>query len=125
MVVYYMMNIKEDQNPPNVPAWLVDVLNEFEKPDNFIKGLPRLLELCNYSQEHINRVFQPYINTTPTRYINEKRLSYAKKLLEETSLTVLEICEQSGFKSTSHFYTEYKKLFGYTPQSTRTAKEHL
>lgn len=123
IVAYHILNIQQEQKSPRVPAWLVFVLNEFEKTENYIQGLPRLLELCHYSQEYINREFQRYLHTTPTRYINEKRLSYAKKLLDETSLTVLEVCEQCGFHSISHFYTLYKKFFGYTPQSMRTLKK--
>jgi AraC family cel operon transcriptional repressor len=122
MVAYYILNNQKEQKTSRVPAWLVYVLNEFEKSENYIQGLPRLLELSHYSQEYINREFQRYFHTTPTRYINEKRLSYAKKLLEETSLTILEVCEQCGFHSISHFYTQYKKFFGYTPQSMRIAK---
>ncbi|MDF2485312.1 MAG: hypothetical protein K0R46_1480 [Herbinix sp.] len=118
-VAYYILTTQQKQKAPHIPDWLVSLLDEFEKPENYTQGLPRLLAISNYSQEYINREFKRYLHTTPTRYINEKRLTYAKKLFDKSSLTVLEVCEQCGFHSLSHFYSEYKKYYGFTPQRTK------
>lgn len=118
-VIFQMLTKKDFSGHKLLPDWLLTVLDEMEKPQNFIEGLPRLLELCNYSQEHINREFKKYLGITPTKFVNERRLRYAHRLLDETDQDILHICESCGFNNLSHFYTQFKKFSGCTPKSIR------
>lgn len=44
------------------------------------------------------------------------RLKHAAELLKKSSLTVSEICFQSGFNNRSYFYREFKKTYHTTPK---------
>lgn len=97
------------------PHWLENLDNEMSKRENYVLGLPRMLELSNYSQEHLNRVFKRYLKTTPTEYINAKRLGYASQLLVEQKYTTTDICFMAGFHNLSYFYSVFKKQYRCTP----------
>ena len=97
------------------PKWLENLDNEMSKRENYIVGLPKMLELSMYSQEHLNRVFKRYLKTTPTEYINTKRLGYASQLLLEHKYSTADICYMTGFNNLSHFYSVFKKQYKCTP----------
>lgn len=122
-VVYQMLMIKEIDQGRMLPTWLIHLMDEMSIAENFIEGLPCLLRLCNYSQEHINREFKRYLNTTPTRYINEMRLRYARDLLVKSDKEIMEVCQSSGFNNLSHFYTEFKRYYGYPPNVVRRSTD--
>ena len=116
---YFILTEDAREETHRIPEWMAGLLAQMEKEESFIAGLPRLLELSHYSQEHVNREFKRYLNLTPTQYINEKRLRFARHLLLTTSLSVTEICGRSGFQNISHFYTCYQKYFGRAPGEER------
>jgi AraC-like DNA-binding protein len=55
----------------------------------------------------------------PMQYITTKRISYAKKLLQETDLTASAIGEACGYKDHVLFFKAFKKLEGITPTEYR------
>lgn len=118
-VIYYVLTGEAGDEKHRVPEWMARVLSEMEKEENFVVGLPRLLALSHYSQEHINREFRRYLDMTPTQYINEKRLRCAYRLLTTTRLSVMEVCGRCGFQNISHFYTCYRSYFGHAPGKER------
>ncbi len=117
--IYLHLTIEESNADHRPPDWIITVIDEMSKQENFIIGLPRLLELSNYSQEHINREFKRYLKTTPTKYINELRLKYANQLLTTTNMEIVEVCGACGFNNLSHFYVEFKKLYGLSPNKSK------
>lgn len=98
-----------------LPAWLSKLDEEMSKRENYIEGLPKMLRLCNYSQEYMTRMFKKYFKMTPTEYINAKRMIYAAELLTEGQNEIVEICDMAGFNNLSYFYTVFKKQYGCTP----------
>jgi AraC family transcriptional regulator, dual regulator of chb operon len=114
-VCYLVLSGVEREPQDYMPDWLFRLLEEMEKQENYLAGLPRLLELAKYSQEYVDRSFRKFLRTSPTHFINAKRLAYARTLLNDTALSVSDICEQSGFHNLSYFYEQYKACYGRTP----------
>lgn len=102
-----------------LPLWFSDLLKKMEEPENLIVGLPRLLTLANFSQEHLNRSFRRYLGITPTMYINAKRLELATDFLLTSDIPIIEISGQCGFNSQSHFYRLFTERYGCSPASFR------
>lgn len=50
-------------------------------------------------------------------YLTDLRLSYAKKLLSSSNLSITEICFASGFSSLSNFLRVFKEKFGVSPHN--------
>jgi AraC family transcriptional regulator, dual regulator of chb operon len=105
-----------------VPLWFEALLMQMQKKENFTKGLERMYELSGRSIGHLNRVFQQYLNITPTLYINQLRLSCAKSLLLNTELTIVEVAMEAGFENLSHFYHLFRETFNATPASMRVSR---
>lgn len=120
-VLYVILSAKTRQSAA-IPNRLRVLLDKMSEAENFTEGLPRLLELSETSQEHLTREFRKYLNTTPTEFINQKRISYAAELLLSGSYEVIDVCFACGFNSLSHFYHIFKKTYGCSPK--QFIKEH-
>lgn len=62
---------------------------------------------CRYFRQHTRKTF--------TAYLNEVRVGYACRLLQESNLKIAEICYGSGFCNLSNFNKQFKALMGLTP----------
>ena len=56
---------------------------------------------------------------SPKQYIQLNRLSYAKELLETTSLQVSQIAVQCGFGDVNNFIRAFQEWFGMPPNHFR------
>lgn len=115
-IIYIMITEKETEFAKTMPTWLLKMLDEINKPENFTQGLKCMLSMTSYTQEHINRSFKRYIGTTPTKYINELRIRHSHSILEDTNVTIAQASKDCGFNNISHFYNEFKKYYGYSPR---------
>jgi len=80
------------------------------------------VELASYvglSRRQLQRLFQKYLLTSPSRYYLYLRLARARELLFQTSMSIVEISAQAGFVSSSHFSTTYREFYGKTPSVDR------
>ncbi len=66
------------------------------------------------SRATLYRMFKSHLNITPARYIEAKRLSFAKEMLEKKK-NIQEVYSLCGFNDYSHFISTFKKRFGITP----------
>lgn len=60
-----------------------------------------------------------YTGFSPMNYIINIRISEATKLLKKPDMNVTEIALRTGFYSSQHFSTTFKKLTGHTPGEFR------
>jgi len=86
-------------------------------------SLEEYARLCTRSlsafKEEFNRIFQ----TTPGKWLQDKRLEYSRYLLENTDCSINEICEVSGFENRSHFIRVFKGKYGITPGKFNVQKK--
>ena len=80
-----------------------------------------LAEQAMLSQYHFIRMFKSYTSFTPHEYIVNIRISAAKYMLKNTSLSVKDIGLDAGFPSESAFCTAFKKKMGITPTEYRNS----
>lgn len=80
-----------------------------------------LAERVQISLRQMERLFSEYFARTPTQYYLEIRLHHARTLLQQTTMSILDIAVASGFISGSHFSKCYRNLFGRTPSEERRA----
>ena len=74
------------------------------------------LQQPNYT---VSKEIKKATNYTFKELVQEKRLSVAKDLLENTSLTISAIIEEVGYENSSYFYRVFKSKYGYTPKQFR------
>lgn len=73
----------------------------------------------NISTSHFMRIIKQHTGLTFTQYLNSYRLACSAKLLEDKSLTILEISEQCGFTNISYFNRLFKKKYALSPSGYR------
>lgn len=82
-------------------------------------SLEEFARLSGRSLSTFKRDFKAYYNQTPGKWLNNKRLEYAKSLLESSELNINDICWESGFKNTSHFNSIFKEKYKLPPNQYR------
>jgi AraC-like DNA-binding protein len=81
-------------------------------------SLSALANELNISTNHLSQTINTEFQCNFYQYINEMRINFAKQLIKSDKapkLKTLTISLDSGFKSTSTFYTAFKKITGATP----------
>ncbi len=81
--------------------------------------LDEYAKLSGRSLSSFKRDFKEHFNDTPRKWINNMRLTYARNLLENSTLNINEVCYESGFKNTSHFNTAFKEKYKLPPLKFR------
>ncbi len=81
----------------------------------FNLGLEDFAKLCARSLSAFKRDFFKVYNTTPGKWLLEKRLDHALHLLTHNDKTVSEAAFESGFESASHFSRVFRQRFGTSP----------
>ncbi len=62
-----------------------------------------------------NEKVKTYSGFSPLNYLINLRISEAIRLLKSTTISLTDIALDTGFYSSQHFSTTFKKLTGYTP----------
>jgi transcriptional regulator GlxA family with amidase domain len=85
--------------------------------------LPRehLARLAGVSVRQLERLFRGYLGRSIGAHYLALRLEHARRLLRQTSLSVLETALACGFTSAAHFSRAYRARFGNAPRSERAA----
>ena len=87
--------------------------------------LAQLAEKLNSKEERINKVFKEKLGVTPMQYRIEKKMELAKHLLVTTSQTIKEISFQLGYCDQFYFSSEFRRITGFSPKTTRQQKKLL
>ena len=81
--------------------------------------LEEFAQLSNRSLSAFKRDFQKQFNTTPGKWLLEKRLNHAMHLLSNNGKTVSEAAFESGFENPSHFSRSFRQHFGIAPATVK------
>jgi two-component system response regulator YesN len=71
------------------------------------------------SPTYICAVFKRETGKTINEYIIETKMNYAKKMLENTKMKIMDISEDLGYENSHYFSYSFKKYLGETPQQYR------
>ena len=71
------------------------------------------------SRYRLCREFSSFYGMPPLRYLTEKRLEEAKKILLTTDFSIHEVSSMIGYENTNHFINIFKKYAGLTPGKFR------
>lgn len=91
---------------------------------NLAEPLPTedIARLVGVSRRQLERLFKQHLDSLPARYYLELRLKHARKLLAETTHSILQIGLLCGFSSGPHFSSAYRAHFGITPREQRSPR---
>ncbi|HEY0834466.1 MAG TPA: AraC family transcriptional regulator [Azospirillum sp.] len=97
---------------PAVLRRVLDYIEEHVADDISLQALAAVAGLSPY---HFARCFKQDVGRSPYRYVTDRRLQRAGRLLATTRLPVADIAVRCGFSRPGHFSTTFRRVFGVTP----------
>ena len=86
-------------------------------------GLTQIADEIGASRATVSRLFEKELGRTVGAEILRQRLSIAKKLLKENTLSVSEIAFRTGFCNPAYFTNTFRRATGQTPKSWRASSQ--
>ncbi len=115
---------------PGTPAWIgtpstvsraLRLIDEGGLDDG---GVEALAERLGLGSRHLRRLFLRHLGATPLAVAQMRRLQFAKKLIDETSLPMCQLALASGFGCVRRFNDAIRRVYHRTPtQIRRLAKQ--
>ncbi len=99
---------------------LVEVVALMEANIEEVIEMDELAHYVGLSRRQLERLFQKYLQCSPSKYYLKLRLLRARQLLKQSSMPIIEIAEACGFVSTPHFSKCYREQMGIPPSEERT-----
>lgn len=93
----------------------IDLKGFMEENFHFNVHLERFAYLTGRSLATFKRDFEKTFNTTPSRWLQQRRLQEAYYQLKEKRKSASEIYLELGFENLSHFSFAFKNKFGVSP----------
>ena len=81
-----------------------------------------LAERLGMGARHLRRLFDRHLGATPRAVAKMRRALFAKQLLDETSLSMREVAEGSGFGSLRRFNACIREVYGRPPSALRRGR---
>ncbi|OLQ69459.1 AraC family transcriptional regulator [Photobacterium proteolyticum] len=107
---------------PSTPQMLQDAVQlmtgNMEEP----LSIDELASWIGSSRRKLERLFRIHLQTSPSRYYLELRLTHARQLLLQSNDSVATIAAASGFVTTTYFSRCFKEFFSVSPLALRKIK---
>ncbi len=104
------------------PTATQNMLLAIEAMNNHIADpldLQQLSRICDVTARQMNRLFSEKLNTSTMDFYKNMRLERAKKMLEQSSIKIIDIAQATGYVSAAHFSSAFNKKFGISPSALR------
>lgn len=79
-------------------------------------------ERLGLSARHLRRLFTTHLGVTPDGLARSARVHFARRLLDDTDLTITEIAFAAGFGSLRQFNRACREVFRESPRMLRTRR---
>lgn len=114
------------ETSPGTPAWAgtsttvsraLRLIGEGALDEGSVEDLAERLGLGG---RHLRRLFMEHLGVTPVAVAQTRRLHFAKKLIDETTLTMGDIAFSAGYSSIRRFNAAFRDVYGRSPRELRT-----
>jgi transcriptional regulator GlxA family with amidase domain len=127
MTLYVPLSLRIERSEPVTPVARVALSPWQERrakelmSSGMDKGLSiaHIASACSLSRSHFSRAFKKNTGLSPRDWFLNLRLDRAKRLLEESELTISQISLDCGFADQSHFTRVFTRMAGLTPFTWR------
>lgn len=98
------------------PAFISQYIELHYMENMYLDHIAKVMET---TPKYFSNYFKKTFGINYIEYLNKVRLSHARTMLKETSLSIGEIGEKTGYLNSSTFTTTFKKYFGISPSEYR------
>ncbi len=120
----YLMESESGVAPP-LPEAILRARSAIETRFAEPLSLDTLARVASVSPNHLVRLFQRHLKTTPARLLWKCRVKHGTQLLADTGLTVAEIAYRTGFQNPFHFSRMVKAETGLSPRELRKERWNM
>lgn len=113
------------ESSPGTPAWsgtsykVSRALQLIEQGFLDNSSIDELATQLNIGSRQLGRLFQQHLGASPIEVAQTRRLHFAKKLIDETSLPFAKICFAAGYGSVRRFNHVFHKTYKRSPKEIR------
>jgi len=104
----------------DLPTAVISYISEHFCEPLSLEILSKELGVCRF---YLSRIFTQVLHTGFHEYVNTLRIDQAKKLLENTRDSILDVAIQCGFQNQQTFNRVFKEICGITPSAFRKNTE--
>ena len=117
------------ESSPGTPAWSgaswkvsrgLQLIDQGFLDENSVDELAGQLGV---GPRQLSRLFNDHLGASPVEVAQTRRLHFAKKLIDETDMTLSEICFASGFGSVRRFNAVFNKTYDRSPKQLREKRK--
>jgi AraC family transcriptional regulator of adaptative response / DNA-3-methyladenine glycosylase II len=114
---------------PGTPAWLgtsavvrraLRLIQEGALDDSNVE---ELASRVGVGARHLHRLFLAHVGASPVDVAQTRRLHFAKRLLDETTLPITELALAAGYGSLRRFNHAFRETYGKPPRELRKARK--
>ena len=84
-------------------------------------GIEALAAQLGVGSRHLSRLFQRHLGASPSAVAHTRRLQFAKRLIDQTDLSMNQIALASGFGSVRRFNGAIRSVYNRTPSAMRSS----
>lgn len=99
---------------------LLGVLEKMEATIEHPLNRTTMARVAGVTPRHLDRLFHDYMRSTFVGQYRRIRLDHARRLLQQSPLSVSEIAFATGFSSAGHFSRSYREAYGGSPRDERS-----
>ncbi len=115
------------ETAPGTPAWrgssatVERALRMIEDGALDRDGVPALADRLGIGPRHLRRLFLEHVGAPPLSVARTRRAHFARRLIDESALPMVEVAAASGFGSVRQFNDAIRSTFHRTPSEIRRA----
>ncbi|MCW1971092.1 MAG: helix-turn-helix transcriptional regulator [Anaerolineae bacterium] len=109
----------EKKNEKRQQEMMQQLANQIREYSGRVSPVAELARSMGYSVDYFSRIFTQIIGQGPQEFVITARISRAKQLLSETSLSIGEISVVLGFRDVFFFSKQFRQKTGHTPTEFR------
>lgn len=113
------------ESSPGTPAWMGSSFTVSRALQLIARGaldegsVTTLAAQLSIGPRQLTRLFAQHLGVTPIAVANTQRLHFAKKLIDETELSMTQVCFAAGFTSVRRFNAVFNEVYGRAPLALR------
>ncbi len=82
-------------------------------------NIEALADRLGVTSRHLRRLFTTHVGASPLAVAHTRRLHFAKRLIDDTTLPMTHIADAAGYGSVRRFNDAFRKVYGRSPRDLR------
>ncbi len=119
LLFFRKLQIHQKNLPRNNDNRINDIIIFIQNNFQDSLSIRKIAEAFYMNSEYFSRYFKKRMGIGAREYLVEIRMDYAKKLVCQSELKILDICMACGYNSITTFLRDFKKKYHCTPKQMR------